>query len=74
MSGIDEAREWIDRLRKIAHDAAEHAERARERLAHAEADSDEILAGVLRQQVESAESAAQDVHAACDSLHKQLPD
>ena len=70
---ITEAKEWIDQLRDIAHDAAAKAERARERLAHAEAQGDEILAACLRKQAQTAEKAAQDVHVACDQMEDQLP-
>lgn len=34
---IDEAEQWTERFREVAHNAAEKAERARERLIHAEA-------------------------------------
>jgi len=67
-----EARKWIEQFREIAHHAAEKAELARERLVHAEADGDEVLAACLRQQVNAAERAAQDVHVACDQMEKDL--
>ncbi len=71
---IDEAKKWIDQFREVAHNAAEKAERARERLVHAEADGDEVLVACLRQHVKAAEEAAQNVHVACDQLEKELPD
>ena len=71
---IKEAKQWIDHLREVANDAAARAEKARERLSHAMADGDEILAACLRQHVTAAERAAQDVHAACDQMEKALPD
>lgn len=70
----EEAKRWIDQLREIAHNAAEKAERAGERLSHALADGDEVLAASLRQQIKAAERAAQDVHVACDQMEKDLPD
>lgn len=70
---IAEAKQWIEQLRDIAHDAAVKAERARERLAHAEAEGDEILAACLKKQADTADKAAQDVHVACDQMEDQLP-
>ena len=69
----DEAKQWIAQFREVAHSAAEKAERARERLAHAEADGDEVLAATLRQQAKAADRAAQDVHVACDQMERELP-
>jgi hypothetical protein len=71
---IKEAKQWIEQFREVAHNAAEKAERARERLIHAEADGDEVLAACLRQHVKAADQAAQDVHVACDQMEKELPD
>lgn len=68
----EEARSWIEKLRQIAHQAAENAELARERMNHALADGDEVLATFLQQQVAAAERAAEDVHVACDQLERQL--
>ena len=68
----DEAKQWIAQFREVAHSAAEKAERARERLAHAEADGDEVLAATLRQQAKAADRAAQDVHVACDQMEREL--
>ena len=73
MSSTAEAKEWIEQFREIAHKAVEHAQRVRRRLSHAEADGDEVLATCLREQLASAELAAQDIHAACDQLDKKLP-
>ena len=70
----EEAKQWIEKFREVAHTAAEKAERARERLVHAEADGDEVLAACLRQQVRAAERAAQDVHVACDQRERDLPE
>lgn len=70
----EEAREWIERLRQIAHHAAENAEQARERMNHALADGDEVLATCLEQQIAAAERAAEDVHLACDRIERLLPD
>ena len=69
---IEEARKWIDQLREIGNSAAMRAEEARERLAHAEADGDSVLAILLRQHTKAAEKAAQDVHLACDQMEKHL--
>lgn len=74
MPSHDEANQWIERLRQVAHGAAEQAELARERLAHAEADGDGVLATVLQKHIEAAEKAAQDVHEACDQLEKHVRD
>ena len=71
---IEEAKRWIDKLREVALSAAEKAENANERLNHALADGDEVLAACLRQQVVTAEKAARDVHQACDQMEKDLPD
>lgn len=71
---IKEAKRWIDQLREVGHNAAERAERAGERLNHALADGDEVLAACLRQQVKTAEKAAQDLHVACDQMEHDLPD
>ena len=71
---IKEAKQWIDQLREVGQSAAERAERAGERLNHALADGDEVLAACLRQQVKTAEKAAQDVHQACDQMEHDLPD
>ena len=71
---IEKATQWIEQFRKVAHNAAEKAEHARESLIHAEGDGDEGLAACLRQHVKAAEQAAQDVHVACDQLEKDLPD
>ncbi len=68
----EEAKNWVEKLRHIAHQAAENAELARERMNHAMADGDEVLAEFLKQQVAVAERAAQDVHVACDQLERQL--
>ena len=68
----EEARDWIQKLRQIAHQAAENAEFARERMNHALADGDEVLAAFLQEHVATAERAAADVHVACDQLERQL--
>ena len=70
---VEEAKRWIDRLREVALSAAERAESANERLNHALAEGDEVLAACLRQQVKTAEKAAQDVHQACDQMEHDLP-
>ena len=70
----DEAKQWIEQFREVAHNAAEKAERARERLVHAEADGDQVLVACLQRHVKAAEQAAQDVHLACDQMEKELPD
>ena len=67
-----EARDWIEKLRQIAHQAAENAELARERMNHALADGDEVLAAFLEEHVAAAERAAGDVHVACDQLERQM--
>ena len=70
----EEARDWVEKLRQIAHQAAENAELARERMNHALADGDEVLAAFLQQHIAVAERAAEDVHVACDQLERQLLD
>ena len=71
---MKEAKRWIDKLREVAQSATERAEHAGERLNHALADGDEVLAACLRQHVQAAEKAAQDVHVACDQMERNLPD
>ena len=71
---IEEARQWIERLREISHHAAENAENARERLNHALADGDEVLAACLQRNVAAAEGAAQDVRVACEEMEGHLPE